>query len=254
MTSTDTPDEANPRRSLWARLAVTVSLGAVLGALAGIATGDGALDHAAAGAVTGLLVGVVRHREAKRARRYRASFDPADRTLRPGALAAATAPIAARRHRPPLYLRWLAVGVAAAFVAMAVVASTASDATLRTALILWTFSAVAVGFVWGVLVPYTEVGADGLVVRTAARRHTVAWGELTEVRWEREPWRDALLICTADGRRLRPPGIGAAPDGQGEQRLLRLRSDIELAWSAAVQRSAQLRRLWHAVQQVMASR
>ncbi|MCP2327526.1 acyl-CoA reductase-like NAD-dependent aldehyde dehydrogenase [Hamadaea flava] len=79
---------------------------------------------------------------------------------------------------------------------------------------------------------FTEVGADGLVVRTPIRKQAIGWNELDFVRWQRESSHDVLVFCAIDGREVKAAGVAVAVAGQGERRMLRLRGAVQMAWAA----------------------
>lgn len=73
------------------------------------------------------------------------------------------------------------------FIPLAALATTASDATVPTALGFWAFAILAIGFLGSMWLTYTEVGPRGLRVRTPTKLNSISWPDLSEVRWVREP-------------------------------------------------------------------
>jgi hypothetical protein len=248
---TQTTERPAPRPTLAGKLIFSVLGFSMAGWVAGILSGDGIAESVAGGAFAGLLPGGWWYAEARRAQRYRASFDPKDRFVRWPERGRATSPFTNRRYRYPVALRLMAAVGGLMWPAIAMASSVAPEAGVGVAVVFWVIAAVAGVFAWHVFFTSTEVRADGLVVRTTIRRQTISWSELFEVRWQREAGRDVLVFCAVDGRAIKSAGVAVTAEGYGERRMLRLLDDIESAWatdSTMHQRRGLLTRLANSIE------
>jgi hypothetical protein len=119
------------------------------------------------------------------------------------------------------------------FLWLAVAASSDPTAPASVAWFLWALTAAAVAFAAAVAGTYTEINADGLVVRTTLSRRTIDWSDLAEVRWQRYHPYDQLVFGRRDGRDIRAAGLVVAATGWGQTRVRRALAEIDQAWSEA---------------------
>lgn len=166
------------------------------------------------------------------ARRYRASVDPAERTLhRPEPSQAAEPPPwskPSRRYYLPVFERIVCVASLPLAVALAIGVTLAQLEVVLT-VIMWVIALATVYYLWMLLVTFVDIGPNGILVRKPRNRRLIAWGDLVEIRWERETGADYPVFCVSDGTQVKSP-FGVAATGIGEKRMLRMLHDVELAW------------------------
>jgi hypothetical protein len=116
------------------------------------------------------------------------------------------------------------------FLWLAVAASSDPTAPVGIVWVLWALTVVAVAFGAAVIGTYTEITADGLVVRTPLTEQLIGWPDLAEVRWQRYGPYDQLVFGCHDGRDIRAAGLAVAGTGWGESRVRRALAKIDQAW------------------------
>jgi hypothetical protein len=187
-----------------------------------------------AGAVAGMLMGVLWFWQSQRAKTYRAGVDPTSTVLTPSEPAGMNAPplgyAKARRYRNRAGTALAAVCLVG-YAAFTFAVWEAPDAPIWFRAVVGGMFALTSGWLGAVWLTYTEVGPDGLRVRTPTRRHTVDWSNHSEVRWRREPNADVLLFCTKDGREIKAAGVGVTDMGYGKKRAALAMADIEKTWN-----------------------
>jgi hypothetical protein len=214
-------------------LAVTLLIG--IGALEGLMSGGIAADDMTDAVIVGVLAGALLQRNAMKERVYRRAYDPADRTIHPPEPGVDVQTL--RRYGMPLLVQIPVAVLVVASTVFAVWKSFWWDIPAYHKAAIWLLAA----YVWGtaavVRLISTSVRPDGIVVRTPFRRWRITWDDLSEVRWDRQPTYDMLVLHTADGRKIKALGVIVTPAGDGDLRMLQLRDDIEHAWAAALGRA-----------------
>ncbi|NUT04358.1 MAG: hypothetical protein HOV76_12830 [Hamadaea sp.] len=243
----DKTESSSWGRSLLGYLAAGVAWSALTGCVQGLLGDRGLGESVAVGALVGPVAGLIWYAEARRARRFRGSFKPDDRSLRlPDPSVPMPAWSGSRRFRPPFFLRALVMVIALIMSVLAIWATLAPDVPIEAVACLWAVEMAFGAAVWSIQVTSTEVRADGLIVRTPIRRQTITWNDLYKVRWQREATHDVLVFHTFDNRVIKAAGVAVASTGEGERRMLQLRDAVQAAWAAGSvprQRRRLMRRL-----------
>jgi hypothetical protein len=176
------------------------------------------------GAVIGAAIGATWHWNARRAKAFRARFEPTEHVL--------TRPAASVGEdlRTRRYGNGGVAGIMTAGLSFAIVAGAALDEAPWAAAGFLAFALLCGATLVGALLTYTEVGVRGLRIRTPRRRLAVSWSELAEVRWDVVAGTYRLVLRTTDGREVTAAGIVIADTGDGRRRAARALAHIEAAW------------------------
>jgi hypothetical protein len=231
-TADDPSGRASKIRALVGRMLLGAGLLAVLGALTSQLEGESLGEATIGGAVAGLLIGVFWFWQSQRAHAYRSSVDPTGTVLTRSNRAGTSTPLRsakARRYknRPGTVLASICLVGYAAFVTAVWVAA---DAPVWVRAFFSGLFLLTSSWLVATWLTYTEVGPNGLKVRTPTRRHAIEWSDLSEVRWQRESNRDVLLFRTKDGREIKAAGVDVTDMGYGKERATRAMADIEQTW------------------------
>jgi hypothetical protein len=226
------PGEPDRARLLAGSLILSVLFGWALGMARSLIFGGSVIEGALAGVFAGLVLGVAGYFGILRRLRYRRSFDPAGRAVT-GPLDAEPRPFVPRRYRMPFPV-WAVATVAVLMGTGMAVAASLIDEPGSIQVVAWLLCAMTWVFLVSVAASYTDVSTGGIVVRTLTSRQRIDWPDLAEVRWERQFNRYVLVFHTVDGRAITAAGVGTSPTGTGEPRMVRMRNDIEDAWTSSI--------------------